>query len=85
MTELSEYHKDMMKRESAKVRVGMKVKCMHGEYVNKVGTCVGLGKKEVHIEMYGLKPLVGDYSQGAKIQLLPTTIIDNRLNWFESK
>ena len=80
---LSEYYKKQMKLKSSKVKIGMKVKCVHGKYVNKIGTCVGIGKTEIHVEMYGLKPLVGDYKQGAKIQLLPTVIIDNRLNWFQ--
>lgn len=80
---MNEYYKKQMKLKSSKVKIGMKVKCINGEYVDKVGTCVGLGKKEIHVEVYGLKPLVGDYSKGAKIQLLPTVIIDNRLNWFE--
>jgi hypothetical protein len=85
MTELSEYYKDMMKRKSSRVKVGMKVKCVYGEYANKIGTCIGLEEKTIRVSMHGLKPLVSDYSCSEEIKLIPTEIVDNGLNWFESK
>ena len=78
---LSEYYKKQMKLKSSKVKVGMKVKCIHGEHVNRIGTCVGLTDKEIRVSMYGLRPMVSSYS--SEIILLPTEILDNRLNWFQ--